>query len=171
MNSSFPQNVWEKMKDQLVPFLGDDLHIIIPESWSDQNERWFKDIETQSFRESLRYNTEELQTRLEEENVLFLFVILKDRPEGVILGYPVERKEGNTFYLDTFAIRTRGKGIGRIVLSSIIQWAKLNRYDTIELDTEAENEVGIPLQRFYETFGFKVLHIEDDGNITMSLTL
>ncbi|KXH70310.1 MAG: hypothetical protein AM326_04415 [Candidatus Thorarchaeota archaeon SMTZ-45] len=159
------------MKDQLLPLLGDDLRVVMAKSWSDQYERLFKDIEAHSFRESLRYSTEELQTRMTEENVLLLFIILNKRSEGVILGYPVKRKEGSTFYLDTFAIRTRGKGIGRIVLNSIIQWAKLNRYDAIELDTEAENEVGIPLQRFYETFGFKVLRIEDDGNITMSLTL
>jgi len=168
MNS---QDLWEKMSAQLIPILGENLRIVTPEAWSDQYGHWFKEIEAESFRESLRYDTNELETRMSEENVLLLFILVKERPEGVILGYPVKRSQGSTFYLDTFAVRTRGKGIGHIVLTSIIQWANLNRFHAIELDTEAENEIGIPLQRFYERFGFVVQNIEDDGNITMSLTL
>ena len=125
----------------------------------------------QSFREPLRYNSEELQSRMNKYQVLLLFILVGENPEGMILGYPVERDQGLTFYLDTLAVKTRGKGIGRVILSSIIQWARQNEFSAIELDTEAENEVGIPLQRFYEKMGFIVQSIEDDGNITMSLTL
>jgi ribosomal protein S18 acetylase RimI-like enzyme len=171
MSSSFSQDVWEMMRNQLIPFFGDGLHIVISESWSDQYEAWFKEIEVESFRESLRYNTEELKTRLNEEKVLLLFMLVNECPKGVILGYPVKRERGDTFYLDTFAIKTRGKGIGKIVLRFIIQWAKSNGFSVIELDTEAENEVGFPLQRFYEGLGFTVQRVEDDGNITMILNL
>ncbi len=168
MNS---RDAWEKLRTQLIPFFGDAVHIVIPESWSAQYEKWFKEIEVSSFRESLRYNTEELKTRLNEKDVVMIFLVVNDSPEGVILGYPVKREQVKIFYLDTFAVRTRGKGIGRIVLRFIIQWAKLNGYYAIEIDTEAENEVGIPLQRFYESFDFVVQSIADDGNITMTLTL
>ena len=171
MDSSFSLDVWEKMRMQLLPFFDGDLHIIMPDSWSDQYEVWFKSIEAKSFRETLRYNSAELESILNKENILVLFILVDDIPEGVILGYPVDRAQGNTFYLDTFAIRTRGKGIGRIVLDSLIHWARLNEFSIIELDTESENEVGIPLQHFYESFGFTVQNIEEDGNITMSLEL
>jgi len=169
--NSFSHEVWEKLRLQLIPFFGSGLQVFIPESWSDLYENWFKEIEAGSFRESLRYNTEEIKTRLTGKNVLILFMVVNERPEVVILGYSAKRERGDIFYLDTFAVRTKGKGIGRIVLSSIIQWAKLNGYYAIELDTEAENEEGVPLQRFYERFGFVVQCIEDDGNITMSLSL
>ncbi|MFW9976226.1 MAG: GNAT family N-acetyltransferase [Candidatus Thorarchaeota archaeon] len=142
-----------------------------PEVWSDHFENWFKEIEAESFRESLRYNTEELKIRLNEEDLLLLFIVVNGDPEGVILGYRVTREQGATFYLDTFAVKTKGKGIGRIILSTIIKWATLNGFQAIELDTEAENELGIPLQHFYETFGFVVQRVEDDGNITMKLVL
>ena len=171
MPNSYSQDVWETMRMQLVPFFGDELQVVIPDSWSNQYERWFKDIEMQSFRESLRYNTEDLQSRMNKNQVLLLFILVGENPEGIILGYPVERDQGLTFYLDTFAVKKRGKGIGRIVLSSIIQWAKQNEFTSIELDTEARNEIGIPLQRFYENMGFIVQRVEDNGNITMSLTL
>ena len=171
MPSSSSQDVWETMRAQLIPFFGDELQVVVPDSWSEEYERWFKDIEIHSFRESLRYNTEELQTRMNKNQVLLLFILVGERPEGMILGYPVERNQGAAFYLDTFAVKTRGKGIGGVMLSSIIQWAKLNEFTTIELDTEDKNEAGIPLQRFYENMGFVVQRIEDDGNITMSLTL
>ena len=108
---------------------------------------------------------------MNKNQVLLLFILVGENPEGIILGYPVERDQGLTFYLDTFAVKKRGKGIGRIVLSSIIQWAKQNEFTSIELDTEARNEIGIPLQRFYENMGFIVQRVEDNGNITMSLTL
>jgi GNAT superfamily N-acetyltransferase len=159
------------MRMQLIPFFGSDVQVLIPVSWSKKYETWFKDIESVSFRESLRYSTEELDTRLNEKNALILFIVVNEQPEGVILGYPVQREQKEIFYLDTFAVRTRGKGIGRIVLSSIIQWAKWHGYHAIELDTEAENETRIPLQRFYESLDFVVQCIEDDGNITMSHTL
>jgi len=159
------------MVQQIQSHLGKTLHIIIPESPSEEHHRWFHELETESFRESLRYSKRELKERLDQENVLFLFLVANDTPEVVILGYQVRRENGKIFYLDTFAVRSKGKGIGRIVLDHIIEWAKDTGYNTIELDTEAENEVGIPLQKFYENAGFMVQRIEDDGNITMSLTL
>ncbi len=156
---------------ELEASLGSTLCIIIPESPSEKHQMWFHELEAQSFRESLRYDRVELEERLRKENLLFLFLLVNDTPEGVILGYKINRENGNTFYLDTFAVRRKGKGIGKIMLNHLIKWAKANGYDAIELDTEAENEDGIPLQRFYETAGFLVQCIEDDGNITMSRTL
>jgi len=147
------------------------LHLVTPELSSEDHISWFHELEIQSFRESLRYNDKELEERLNQDEVLYLFLIADNIPEGVILGYRATDKISKTFYLDTFAIQRKGKGIGRIVLNHIIEWAKANDYVAIELDTEAENEDGIPLQRFYETAGFVVQNIEDDGNITMSLTL
>ena len=171
MDSHPSHDVWEKMRTQLIPFFGDGLQLVIPTSWSALYEAWFKDIEVESFRESLRYSTKELETRLDKAEVLLLFLVANERPEGVILGYPIDREHGTVFYLDTFATRTRGKGIGRIMLNSLIQWASINGFQTIELDTEDVNEVGLPLKHFYENFGFVVQRLEDDGNITMSLTL
>ncbi|NHI89584.1 MAG: GNAT family N-acetyltransferase [Candidatus Thorarchaeota archaeon] len=171
MSYSSSQQVWEIMRMNLVPFLGDEVHIVIPDSWSNQYEQWFKDIEMQSFRETLRYTTEELQTRMKKKQVLLLFILVGANPEGMILGYALEESQGTTFYLDTFAVKTRGKGIGKIMLSSIIKWATQNEFSAIVLDTEAENEIGIPLQQFYENMGFVVECIEDDGNITMRLIL
>ncbi len=159
------------MRSQLVKVFGDGLRIEITNSWSSHYEEWFKELEIQSFRESLRYDSKELQTILTEKNVLLLFLVANDSPEGVILGYPLKHEHGDVFYLDTFAIRTRGKGIGGVVLRALIEWAKVSEFKAIELDTEAMNEIGIPLQRFYEQFGFVVLCVEDDGNIKMRLTL
>jgi GNAT superfamily N-acetyltransferase len=171
MPISSSQQVWEMMRLRLVPFLGKEVQVVIFDSWSNRYEQWFKDIEMQSFREPLRYTNEELQTRMNKKKVLLLFILVEENPEGMILGYPLEENQGTTFYLDTFAVKARGKGIGKIMLSSIIKWATQNDFSAIVLDTEAENEIGIPLQQFYENMGFVVECIEDDGNITMRLTL
>ena len=167
--ASSPQDIWKRLVDHLKSQFGPSLHIVIPESPSEIHHTWFHELEKQSFRESLRYDEKELEERLKQEDVLFLFLIADDIPEGVILGNRVTRSDRKTFYLDTLAIRRKGKGIGKIVLSHLIEWAKASGYAAIELDTEAENEDGIPLKKFYETAGFMVQYIEDDGNITMSL--
>ncbi|MFX1482214.1 MAG: GNAT family N-acetyltransferase [Promethearchaeota archaeon] len=159
------------MKHQLVTYLGNGLRIEALNSWSNQSEVWFKELEAYSFRKELRYDSGELRERLEKEDVLFLFIVVNERPEGVILGYPIQQEEGTAFYLDTFAIRTRGRGIGRIVLKHVIEWASESGFKAIQLDTEAMNEVGQSLQKFYESFGFVVQRIEEDGNITMRLAL
>ncbi|MFW9981299.1 MAG: GNAT family N-acetyltransferase [Candidatus Thorarchaeota archaeon] len=163
--------VWERMRNQLLPFYGDGLSIEISDSWSSQYDTWFKELEAHSFRESLRYDSDELLAILNEEDALFLFIVVNESPEGVILGYPIKRIQGTTFYLDTFAIKIRGKGIGRIVLRSLIEWANENEFKAIEIDTEDMNEIGVPLRKFYEDFGFVVQSIEDDGNISMRLAL
>ena len=167
--ASSPQDIWNRLAKQLQPLLGSSLRIVIPGAPSEIHHTWFHELENRSFRESLRYNEKELDERLKQEDVLFLFLIADDIPEGVILGNRVTRSDRKTFYLDTLAIRRKGKGIGKIVLSHLIEWAKASGYAAIELDTEAENEDGIPLKKFYETAGFMVQYIEDDGNITMSL--
>jgi GNAT superfamily N-acetyltransferase len=171
MNSSGSLSLWEEMKLDLQPLYNGTIQIVHPKSLSPEYQEWFREIEAESFRESLRYDFRELEKRLNEKEVLFLFIVVNHKPEGVILGYKDYSEKRNIFYLDTIAIKTRGRGIGGIVLKYLIMWAKSSGYTSIILDTEERTEIGIPLVQFYKKQGFVIQNIEDDGNITMSLKL
>jgi ribosomal protein S18 acetylase RimI-like enzyme len=171
MDSSLSLDIWERMRLELQPLFNDAVDIVYPQSLTAQYQNWFWDIEAQSFRESLRYDIRELEKRFKAKNVLLLFIVVNHEPEGVILGYKDYSEERNIFYLDTIAVKTRGMGIGRIMVRHLIEWAKACGYTAIVLDTEEVTEIGIPLVQFYKKLGFVIQNIEDDGNITMSFQL
>jgi GNAT superfamily N-acetyltransferase len=172
MNRARKDPIWGQLKNELKPILGDRVEIIFPEAWSEKYLSWFREIEQCSFRPSLTYSEEEIMERLAEEDVLMMFITVDDRPEGLLLGYTYVNTAVETFYLDTIAVKQKGKGVGRIVSVVLIKWAKKMGYKRMQLDTEFENEKGIPLSLFYEHLGFKVVDIDDElGNITMQLFL
>ena len=120
----------------------------------------------------MTYSQEEIEERLRKEEVVMMFILLNDNPEGLVLGYRLEDSSDDVFYLDTIAVRQKGRGIGKIILRVLFEWARKMGYKRIQLDTEEENETGIRLSYFYQQLGFKVINFEEEtGNITMSLTL
>jgi GNAT superfamily N-acetyltransferase len=172
MNKARRDPIWGQLKNELQPILGDRVEIVFPETWSEKYLSWFREIERSSFRPSLAYSEEEIMERLAEEDVLMMFITVDDCPEGLLLGYTYVDMPVETFYLDTIAVKQKGKGVGRIISMVLIKWAKKMGYKRMQLDTEYENEKGIPLNLFYESLGFKVVDIDDElGNITMQLPL
>ena len=114
--------------------------------------------------------------RWEEPERLFVFVLKEEHnlsmiPEAFWLGYRTETTEEKVFYLDTIAVSTQGKGIGKLILEMIILWAKTHEFQSLLVNTEYENEKGLPLVHFYQRHGFKVIDTEPSGNITLKLSL
>ncbi|MFW9958482.1 MAG: GNAT family N-acetyltransferase [Candidatus Odinarchaeota archaeon] len=172
MNRARKDPIWEEIRNGLKPILGDGVELVFPETWSETHLSWYREIEQSSFRPSLTYSEEEIMERLSEEDVLMMFITVDGHPEGLLLGYTLGGVSVETYYLDTIAVKQKGRGIGRIILTVLIKWAKKMGYRRMQLDTEYENEKGIPLSSFYEHLGFKIVDIDDEiGNITMQLTL
>jgi len=164
--------IWGEIRGGLKPILGDCVEVVFPETWSETYLSWYREIEQSSFRPSLTYSEAEILERLSEEDVLMLFITIDGHPEGLFLGYTLGGVTIETFYIDTIAVKQKGRGIGRIILTVIIKWAKKMGYRLIQLDTEYENEKGFLLSSFYEHLGFKVVDVDDEiGNITMQLKL
>ena len=128
--------------------------------------RWFRDIEKAAFRTELRYTPDELEERTKKDDLMFFFIFVDSSPFALVLGYRAEDFT-DSFYLDTIAVRVTGEGIGRMIMWSLSHWAKTVGYKNIVLDTEELTERGIPLKRFYEKMGFKLLERSDDGNLRM----
>lgn len=164
--------IWNEIRSGLKPILGDRMEIVFPDTWSETYLAWYREIEQSSFRPSLTYSEAEIVDRLAEEGVLLMFITVDDHPEGLFLGYTLGGVTAETFYIDTIAVKQKGRGIGRVILTVIIKWAKKMGYRVIQLDTEYENEKGFLLSSFYEHFGFKIVDTDDEiGNITMQLKI
>jgi ribosomal protein S18 acetylase RimI-like enzyme len=172
LNRARKDPIWGEIRSQLKPILGNEIELVFPETWSERFLSWYREIEQSSFRSSLTYSEDEISECLAEEDVLMMFITVDGLPEGLLLGYTLTGVLVETFYLDTIAVKQKGRGIGRIILTVLIKWAKKMGYRQIQLDTEFENEKGILLSSYYERFGFKVVEVDDEiGNVTMRLTL
>ena len=128
-------------------------------------------MEKYGFRRELQYNFKETQKNLENPDLVFLFITKDDEPQIVILGYSILDNQKKSFYLDTFAVKPRGKGIGNIVIQFLIRWAKTKNYNSINLDTEVQDEKGFPLKEFYSKLGFETISISEKGDVIMKFKL
>jgi ribosomal protein S18 acetylase RimI-like enzyme len=79
------------------------------------------------------------------------------QPQILLFGYSTLDEQKKVFYLDTFAVKRRGEGIGNIVMKLLLRWAKTKKFHSIVLDTEIKNEKGFPLQHFYAENGFETI--------------
>ena len=162
---------WRQLLIELAKMFEGALDIIFPKEWNEQYFSWFHIIEEEDFRWELRYSFQEIAKILENPNLVFLFVTMSGEPQILLLGYSIPHEPVKSFYLDTLAVRRRGKGIGHIVMDFLICWARTKQYQTIVLDTELTDEKGIHLQQFYEKHGFKSVSRSETGNITMKCVL
>jgi GNAT superfamily N-acetyltransferase len=91
-------------------------------------------------------------------------------PQILLFGYAIPEGQAKSFYLDTFAVKRRGEGIGDIVMEFLIRWAKTKQYQAIVLDTELRDEKGFPLQHFYAEHGFEIVSTSEN-DVTMKRML
>ena len=163
--------LWRQLLFELAEMFEGALDIIFPEEWNEQYFSWFHIIEEEDFRWELRYSFKEIAKILENPDLVFWFVTMESEPQILLLGYSIPYEPVKSFYLDTLAVRRRGKGIGHIVMDFLIRWARTKKYQTMILDTELIDEKGIPLQKFYAKHGFKIIARSETGNITMKRVL
>lgn len=127
-------------------------------------------MEESGFRRELQYSFKELTKSLENPELVFWLITADDKPQILLFGYAIPDEKAKTFYLDTFAVRHRGEGIGDIVMEFLIRWAKTKQYQTIVLDTELRDEKGFPLQHFYAEHGFETAS-SSQNDVKMKRTL
>lgn len=93
-------------------------------------------------------------------------VLMIEGVEGTIGKIRVTREEGQA-WIYGFAIlpEHRGKGIGRKVLSRVVQEQHAAGY-SVHLEVETKNDHALGL---YESVGFKAVHAQDYYNFNMSM--
>jgi len=165
------ESIWRSLKLELNKKLKTSIELIFPETWNDKYYEWFQEIEKIAFREELRYSFQEIENRLNHNNVVFLFILVDNKLEATLLGYLFPDEVKHTFFLDTIAVKNYGKGIGVLVLSWFIKWLKKEKYKFLRVETEEMDEKKILLYNFYKNLGFILKERNDNGNLTMILKL
>jgi len=163
-------NIWKEIVPTVDELLGRESHIIYP-GGTDPYYQWFVELESDAFRSELRYSAEELEERLSNDDLLFLFITSSKGREAVVLAYEDPDNPGSALYLDTIAVKTTGHGLGSLLMKTLIRYAIAKSYSRVRLDTEDMNEKGQKLVKFYQGIGFTTTETTDDGNVTMELTL
>jgi GNAT superfamily N-acetyltransferase len=165
------KTLWNQLILDIENKLRKKVQIIFPDNWNENFYQWFQEIENNAFREELRYSFFEVNERLRNSNIIFLFILVDQEPEALFLGYLPRGGENQTYYFDTLAVKHQGQGIGRFIFKSVIEWVKMENFKIIMLDTEEINEKKILLQKFYESFGFRVVNKDQNEDLTMALKL
>ena len=162
--------LWQQLLSELVKMFAGNLELVFPRVWNQQCFSLFKSIEEYAFRQELRYSYGEIAKILENPDLVFYFVTVDSEPQILLLGYSIPNEGAKAFYLDTLAVRRRGEGIGHIVMSFLIRWARTKHFNAIILETEAIDEKGFILPQFYAKHGFEVI-AKTEVNITMKCVL
>ena len=161
---------WLQILDELASMYKGNLELVFPTELNTHYFSWFHSIEDAGFRRELQYSFEQLTEMLEHPELVFWFITVDGEPPILLFGYSIP-DEQKSFYLDTFAVRPRGKGIGNVVMEFLIRWAKTRNYHSIVLDTEYKDEKGILLQQFYAKHGFETVSSSKKGDIIMKRRL
>ncbi len=161
------QLIWRGLEANLSKLLQKQVKLVFPSKWDKTCHSWYEALEQEAFREELRYTPEEVFERIDKPDLLLFFAMSGQQPYAVLLSYTMEGEWEKTLYVDTIAVREQGKGIGRAIMNAIIEYGHLKNYRAIVLDTEEQNEKGLPLRRFYEKLGFVLDDLDERGNLTM----
>jgi GNAT superfamily N-acetyltransferase len=162
--------LWRQLLGELAKMFKGEVEIVFPTEWNRHYFSLFHGMEETGFRQALQYSFEELTKNLENSELVFWFVTVDGEPQILLFGYSIPAGETKSFYLDTFAVRRRGEGIGDIVMEFLIRWAQTKQYQAIVLDTELRDEKGIPLQHFYAKHGFETVS-NSENDVTMKRML
>jgi len=161
---------WRQLLRELARKFNGELDIVFPTEWNRQSFSLFHGMEESGFRRELQYSFKELTKNLEKPELVFWFITVDGEPQILLFGYAIPDEKAKSFYLDTFAVRRRGEGIGDIVMEFMIRWAQTKQYQAIVLDTELRDEKGFPLQHFYAEHGFETIS-SSQNDVTMKRML
>lgn len=162
---------YQNLERELSRAYSAPIKVVCPREWNQTYFSWFETIEQNNFRQELRYTYNETLDRWNKQRRLIVFILIDQVPEAMIIGYDSEEPSKKIFILDTIAVTTQHKGIGKILMNFLIQWAKEQHFQAIALDTEENNERGFPLVNFYKKFGFEPIEANNNGNVRLIRSL
>jgi ribosomal protein S18 acetylase RimI-like enzyme len=117
-----------------------------------------------SYEETLAWSDEDWRRRLENDHRLHLLARAQSRPIGIVGGY-LGSDEGAQSVAVVFGMYVnenhRGKGIGRLLLTSLID--RLSSFPHITTIRLGVTETQDPARTLYESVGFRVVGKEEQS--------
>ena len=117
-----------------------------------------------SYEETLARSDEQWRQRLANDQSVHLLARAQSRPIGMVGGYPGS-DEGDDSVAVVFGMYVarehRGRGIGRLLLTSLID--RLSSFPQITTIRLGVTETQDPARRLYESMGFQVVGKTEEG--------
>jgi ribosomal protein S18 acetylase RimI-like enzyme len=117
-----------------------------------------------SYEETLAWSDEDWRRRLTNDKRLHLLARAQHRPIGIVGGY-LGSDEGDDSIAEVFGMYVarvyRGKGIGRLLLTSLID--RLSSFPQITTIRLGVTETQAAARALYESVGFRVVGKTEEG--------
>jgi len=117
-----------------------------------------------SYKETLAWSDEDWRRRLTSDHRLHLLARAQNRPIGIVGGY-LGSDEGDESVAVVFGMYVtrehRGKGIGRLLLTSLID--RLSAFPGITTIRLGVTQTQGPARSLYESMGFQVVGKTEEG--------
>jgi GNAT superfamily N-acetyltransferase len=126
-------------------------------------------IDSERFREELRYDRDELASRGRMEGFMCLLVRLEGAPIAYDFGYDDE--DEGAFFSDSSATLIERKGIGSTLTALEAVYCYGSGYGAVKMTTEEEDEAGRLLRSFWERLGFRTVSSDPAEGTEMRLEL
>ena len=144
--------------------------VLGPQDWRDSRAIRLEALRSEpaayssSFEETLARSDEHWQQRLASYHSVHLLARVRSRPIGMVGGY-LGSDEGDESVAVVFGMYVareyRGRGIGRLLLSSLID--RLSAFPQISTIRLGVTETQDPARALYESMGFQVIGKTEEG--------
>ena len=128
-----------------------------------------EEIESQRFRQELRYTQEDLSSRSHREGFTCLMVYLDGEVVAFDFGY--DDTEEGAYFSDSAATLIERKGIGAALTALEALYCFGAGYRSVKMMTEEEDESGRRLREYWERLGFRVTGVDPSAGVEMRLDL
>lgn len=137
-------------------------------SWTLHRCQEFQNLERTAFRQDLQYTLEDIHHLSSHPNFEVLFIYSPNLEAALILH---GEEKPSILWLDTIIVSAQLKGLGRILLKSLITNSPTFGWKELHLNTEYFNEHGFALVQYYQQLGFVIQDVDDNGNVHMAQRL
>ena len=149
-------------EEKLSKRLDGKSHVKLVKGYDEETLTIIQNIDNRKFREELQYNEDEIMERMRKPGFLCFLIYLESEPIAFEYGYDIAEK---IYFSDSQATLIEGKGVGTTQFALEILYLYHKEYQKVYLATEAFDELGRALQKFWERMGFVKSSEDVDGNM------
>jgi GNAT superfamily N-acetyltransferase len=123
-------------------------------------------IDHEKFRRELWYTGEEFVEKTRQRDFVCIVLSVNDEPSAFLFGYDYS-EDPQGFFLDEVATHIEGKGLGKILITTLFVYCYELGYGSVVLYTEDLDQEGRPLREFYEHIGFSYVATDPRLGVVM----
>ncbi len=166
----FFEEASKRVEERLGTLLGEPVKISVYVSLNRKLIDEIIKIESNMFRDELRYSLWELMTRSEKPGFVLIMVRQDSEPLAFFFGYEDPELPGG-YYGDTLASIVEGKGVGSSLFALVHIYCYENGYNHFTCHTEEVDEKGRKLRDWYIAMGMDYISTTSEYGDLMRVRL